>query len=89
MAFLVLAIARPMILAPLNHLWLKLGLLLYKVVNPLVMALMFYLTILPTGLLMRLLRKDPLHLKRDPQACSYWIERRPPGPVPDTMRNQF
>ena len=89
LVFLVLSIVRPMILAPLNHLWLKLGLLLYKVVNPLVMALMFYLTILPTGLLMRLLRKDPLHLKRDPQAYSYWIERRPPGPAPDTMRNQF
>jgi len=89
LAFLILAVVRPKILAPLNHLWLKLGLRLYKIVNPIVMALMFYLTILPIGLLMRLFRKDPLRLKRDPQAHSYWIERRPPGPAADTMRNQF
>lgn len=89
LAFLILAVVRPKILAPLNHLWLKFGLLLYKVVNPIVMALMFYLSILPIGLLMRLFRKDPLRLKFDPQARSYWIERRPPGPAPDTMRNQF
>ena len=89
LVFLILAIARPMLLAPLNRLWLKLGLLLYKVVNPIVMALIFSLTILPTGLLMRLFRKDPLRLKRDPQAHTFWIERRPPGPAPDTMRNQF
>ena len=89
LVFLVLAIVRPMLLAPLNRLWLKLGLLLYKVVNPIVMALIFSLTILPTGLLMRLFRKDPLRLKRDPQARTFWIERRPPGPAPDTMCNQF
>jgi len=89
LAFLVLAVARPKMLAPLNHLWLKLGLLLYKIVNPLVMALMFYLVILPIGLLMRLFRKDHLSLKYDPRASSYWIERRPPGPAPDTLRNQF
>jgi hypothetical protein len=87
--FFVLAVARPKVMAPLNYLWLRLGLLLYKVVNPLVMALMFYLTILPIGLLMRLSRKDLLSLNRDPRASSYWIERRPPGPAPDSMRNQF
>src|SRR5439155_1791377 len=89
LVFLVLAVVRPKILAPLNRLWLKLGLLLYRIVNPIVMALMFYLTILPIGLLTRLFREDPLRLKLDPQARSYWIERRPPGPEPDTMRNQF
>ena len=89
LVFLILAIVRPMLLAPLNRLWLKLGLLLYKVVNPIVMALIFSLAILPTGLLMRLFRKDPLRLKCDPQARTFWIERRPPGPAPDTMRNQF
>ena len=89
LVFLVLAVVRPKILAPLNRLWLKLGLLLYRIVNPIVMALMFYLTILPIGLLTRLFREDPLRLKRDPKARSYWIERRPPGPEPDTMRNQF
>ena len=69
-------------LRPLNRLWLKFGLLLHKVVNPIVMALVFFGTVLPTGLIMRVLGKDLLRLKRQPDANSYWIERRPPGPAP-------
>lgn len=88
-AFLVVALVRPTALAPLNRLWLKLGLILSRVVNPLVMGLLFYLCVLPIGLLLRLLGKDLLRLKYEPQAKSYWIERQPPGPAPDTIRNQF
>jgi hypothetical protein len=87
--FLILALLRPGALAPLNRVWLRLGLLLYKIVNPLVMGMLFYLCVTPTGLLMRLVGKDPLRLKYDPDAPTYWIERRPPGPAPDSMRNQF
>ena len=87
--FLAVALARPAILALLNRLWLKLGRLLYKLVNPVVMGLLFYCCVVPIGLIMRLLGKDLLHLKFDAQAESYWIERQPPGPSPDTMRNQF
>ncbi|MBV8888242.1 MAG: hypothetical protein JO305_01085 [Alphaproteobacteria bacterium] len=76
-------------LAPLNKLWLRLGLLLYRVVNPLIMALLFFTTMLPIGLLMRLFGKDPLRLRRDPAAASYWLPREMPGPPPTTMRNQF
>jgi hypothetical protein len=43
----------------------------------------------PTALLFRILGKDPLRLSHDPEARSYWIERQPPGPAPDTMTNQF
>lgn len=84
-----LAVVKPALLRPLNRLWLRLGLLLHKVMNPLLMAVMFYLVILPTSLLMRIFHKDPLRMKYDPHAATYWIERRPPGPAPDTMRNQF
>ena len=87
--FLVVALSGPSLLAPLNRLWLKLGLLLYRVVNPVVMGILFYLCVTPMGLLMRLLGKDFLRLGRDPGARSYWIERRPPGPAPHTMRDQF
>lgn len=83
------ALAAPTVLAPLNRLWLKLGLVLYKIVNPVVMALIFVTTIIPVGILMRLCGKDPLRLKREPDAASYWIAREPPGPAPETMRNQF
>jgi hypothetical protein len=53
------------------------------------MALLFFSTITPIGLLMRLTGKDSLRLRRDPAAASYWIAREPPGPPPEGMRNQF
>jgi hypothetical protein len=58
-------------------------------VNPIVMALVFFGTVLPTGLVMRALGRDPLRLKRRPNVNSYWIERRPPGPAPESMKDQF
>jgi hypothetical protein len=89
-AFLLAAtLFHPAALKPLNRLWHKLGLLLHKVVNPIVMALVFFGTVLPTGLVMRALGKDPLRLKRRPNVNSYWIERRPPGPAPESMKDQF
>jgi hypothetical protein len=87
--FLVAGTLRPSLLHPLNLIWLRFGLLLHRVVNPIVMALLFYGTVLPTGLVMRILRKDLLRLKRQPDADSYWIVRQPPGPSPETMRDQF
>src|SRR3954451_3820330 len=87
--FLAAAVLRPAILTPLNRLWLKFGLLLHRIVNPLIMALLFYGTVLPTGLVMRALGKDLLRLKRQPNADSYWIVRQPPGPSPETMKDQF
>jgi hypothetical protein len=87
--FLAAALLYPAALNPLNRIWLKFGLLLHKVVNPIVMGLLFYGTVLPTGLVMRLLGKDLLRLKRLPEANSYWIVRHPPGPAPETMKDQF
>ncbi len=88
-AFALVALARPGLLAPLNRLWTRFGLLLHKVVSPLIMGMLFYLTVTPIGLLMRAMGKDPLRLRPDPDAASYWIERDPPGPPPETMKNQF
>jgi predicted membrane metal-binding protein len=88
-AFLLVALVYPRALAPLNRLWLKFGLLLYKVMNPLVLGLLFFVTIMPIGLLMRAFGKDFLRLRRDPTAKTYWIDRAPPGPPPQSMKNQF
>ena len=68
-------------LRPLNRLWLRFGLLLAAVVSPIVLALLFYLTIAPIGFMMRLAGKDPMRSRRDPNATSYWIRREPPGPA--------
>jgi hypothetical protein len=88
-AFLLAAMARPAVLAPLNRMWLRLGLLLHRVVNPVVLAVVFYGVVTPTGLLMRLARSRPLKLGFDPAARSYWTPREPPGPEPETMKRQF
>jgi hypothetical protein len=87
--FLIAAVLRPAVLNPLNRIWLKFGLLLHKIVNPVIMALLFYGTVLPTGLVLRAIGKDLLRLKREPDAASYWIVRTPAGPAPDTMKDQF
>ena len=88
-AVATVAILRPAALAPFNRLWTRLGLLLHRIVNPLIMGLLFFFVVTPTGLLLRLFGKDLLRLRRDAAAASYWIERDPPGPAPDTMKNQF
>lgn len=87
--FLLAAFVAPPLLRPLNLLWFKFGLLLYKIVNPVVMALLYFTTLVPIGLLMRLCGKDPLNRSFDPAAKSYWIEREPPGPEPESMKRQF
>jgi hypothetical protein len=87
--FALVAFFAPRVLQPLNWVWFKLGLLLHHVVNPVIMAVMFYGAILPMALLLRALGKDLLRLKRDPTAASYWITREPPGPAVGSMSKQF
>jgi hypothetical protein len=86
---LLISLVRPSLLAPFNRVWTKLALLLSKVMNPVIMAILFFLVVAPIGLLMRLFGKRPLALGFDPAAKSYWIERKPPGPLPGSMKNQF
>ncbi|WP_068430128.1 SxtJ family membrane protein [Magnetospirillum sp. XM-1] len=88
-AFLLVALVYPKALKPLNKLWFLIGMALHHVVTPLVMGLLFFLTVTPIALIMRAVGKDPLHLARDDKAASYWINRTPPGPAPDSMRRQF
>jgi hypothetical protein len=88
-AFLLAAFLAPRMLAPLNQVWFRVGLAMHKIVSPAIMALLFYLAVTPTGLIMRLLGRDLLRLRRKPDALSHWIRRDPPGPSGDSMRNQF
>jgi hypothetical protein len=88
-ALLVLGLVAPRSLRGPNRAWTELGLILFKVTGPLVLLLIYATTIVPIGLLMRATGRDPLRLKLDPEAQSYWIVRDPPGPAPETMTNQF
>ncbi len=87
--FLVLTLAIPDVLEPLNRLWMKLALLMARVVNPVILGLMFFLIFTPVAIVLRLLGKDLLRLKLDQSASSYWLTRTDIGPAGPTMRNQF
>jgi hypothetical protein len=86
---LICALAWPSLLRPFNHLWFRLGLLLHRAVSPLVLAALLYLVIAPMGLLLRVLGKDLLRLRWEPDADSYWIRREPGGHTGGTMADQF
>lgn len=87
--FGALALLAPRALIPLNYLWLRFGLLLHRVVSPLVIGAVFFLCVTPIGLIMRLAGKDVLSLRHRDDLSSYWIVRDPPGPEPGTMTDQF
>jgi len=87
--FGVLAYIAPGVLAPLNRLWAKFGHLLHMIISPVLLGILFYLCISPIGFLMRLVGKDPMRRKFEPTTKSYWIARTPPGPAPETFKNQF
>jgi Saxitoxin biosynthesis operon protein SxtJ len=89
LAFLVVGLVYPRTRSPLNKLWFRLGLLLHAITTPLILGLVYYTTITPIGVLMRTLGQNPLRLRLDRSATTYWIDRRPPGPAPDTMPRQF
>jgi len=86
---ILFAIAWPDVLAPFNRLWLRLGLALEKVVNPVVMSLLFVSAIVPIGLVLRLFGKDLLRLRPSPNAGSYWVAREPTGAAIETMKKPF
>lgn len=87
--FLLSALARPSLVHPLNRLWTRFGMLLGRIVNPIVSALLFFLVFTPAGLLARALGKDSLRLRRDPQAATYWIARPAAATPRDTLAKQF
>ena len=86
---LLITVATPALLTVPNRLWMKFGLLLHRVISPVVLAILFYAVVTPMGWIMRAFGKDPLRLKREASNPSYWVAREPPGPQPDSMSDQF
>ncbi len=82
------ALTAPFLLAPLNRLWMALGLLLGKIVSPLVLGLIFVVLITPVALFTRMFGRDPLRMKKV-TVSSYWVERFPVGPEPMSFQRQF
>lgn len=88
-AFLVVAMVVPRLLAPLNRAWTKFGLILSKITTPIVLGILFFGVVTPIALMMRATGKDPLSRQFEQRNKTYWIERNPPGPSPETMKNMF
>ena len=83
--FLILGLLNSKILTPLNYIWFKFGLLLGKIISPLVMGIVFFAVITPIAFLMRVLNKDLLSLKYNNHE-SYWIKK---DNSKNQMKNQF
>lgn len=87
--FLPITLFAPALLALPNRLWLRFGLLLNRIISPVVLAFLFYVVVTPMGALMRMFGQDSLRLRGRNGDGSYWIKRDPPGPRPDSLNNQF
>ena len=84
LVFLIITIIKPNLFAPLNKLWIQFGILLGKIISPIVMGFVFFFVVTPTGILVRILKKDVMGLKRG--ASSYWINREDKV---QSMKKQF
>ena len=84
--FLILGILNSSLLTPFNLLWFKFGILLGSIVAPIVMLIVFFLVLTPTGIFLKIFKKDLLNLKYDRKKETYWLNRdKPIG----TMKRQF
>ena len=84
--FLILGLINSNLLKPLNIIWMKFGLMLGKFMNPIIMGLIYYLTVVPTGLIFKILNKNLLNIKKKNDQKSYWIKKEKSQ---STMKNQF
>ena len=83
--FLILGLLNSKILNPFNKLWFKFGIILGRIISPIIMSIIFFLVVTPIALIMKLLKKDLLNLKFN-KTNTYWIEKSGPK---SKMKNQF
>jgi hypothetical protein len=89
MAWAFPALLFPSILAPLNRFWALFGQFMHQIINPILMGIVFFLTVLPTALMLKLLGKDPMRRKMDENTDSYWISREQDSLSKESFDNQF
>ena len=83
--FLILGIINSKILTPFNKVWFRFGIFLGNFISPIIMGIVFFLVVTPTGLIMKLFRKDLINLKKN-NSSTYWIEKKD---IKSSMKNQF
>ena len=83
--FLILGILNSKILTPFNKVWFRFGIFLGNFISPIIMGIVFFLVVTPTGLIMKLFRKDLINLRKN-NSGTYWIEKKD---IKSSMKNQF
>ena len=83
--FLILGILNSKILTPFNKIWFRFGIFLGNFISPIIMGIVFFLVVTPTGLIMKLFRKDLINLRKN-NSSTYWIEKKD---IKSSMKNQF
>ena len=83
--FLILGILNSKILTPFNKVWFRFGIFLGNFISPIIMGIVFFLVVTPTGLIMKLFRKDLINLRKN-NSSTYWIEKKD---IKSSMKNQF
>jgi hypothetical protein len=78
---LLLALLRPQVLEPLEKVFARVARLVTAALTYLVLTFTFFVLITPMGLVMRLLRRDPLAMKPAPDKTSFWVRVEPDGPT--------
>lgn len=74
--FLILGLQNSKLLIPLNVAWCKLGIMMSIVITPIVLSLIYLITVVPIGLLLKLFNKDILDLSINKKLDSYWKIRK-------------
>ena len=83
--FLILGVLNSKILTPFNKVWFRFGIFLGNFISPIIMGIVFFLVVTPTGLIMKLFRKDLINLRKN-NSSTYWIEKKD---IKSSMKNQF
>jgi hypothetical protein len=88
-ALVGIVLTRSSLLTPLNRMWFAFGLLLGRIVSPVVLGVLFFAIVTPVALFGKLFGRDPLRLRKRKEATSHWIQRDPVGPAADSFKHQF
>ena len=83
--FLILGFLNSKLLTPLNKIWFRFGIFLGNFISPIIMGIIFFFVVTPTGLIMKLFNRDLINLKKNNKK-SYWIEKKD---IKSSMKNQF
>ena len=84
-AFLILGLLNSKLLTPLNKIWFRFGIFLGNFISPIIMGIIFFFVVTPTGLIMKLFNRDLINLKKSNKK-SYWIKKKD---IKSSMKNQF